>query len=277
MSDTFVRYEVRGSTAIVTLDRPERRNALSLDLIESVSEALSRASRDGEIRALILNSSGPVFCAGMDFKETAAHASAPTETTEKLIVAGAQAIADLLDLIHKFPKPTIAALEGDAYGGGAGIAAACDFIIAADSAKIGYPEVKRGLVAAMVLHDLTRQIGDRRARAMLLTGEPMGAPEAFAIGLVHKVVPHGQTLDAALALAAVFLACAPRALQTTKKLLDESSNRPTTLRGPAAVSAAIRVGDEAIEGVQAFLEKREPSWAKPAPANKRSSKSPPET
>ena len=123
----------------------------------------------------------------MDLKE--AVAAEPDAEDEKKAVADARAIADLIWQVHQLPKPTIAALNGDALAGGAGLAAACDFVVAAEGARIGYPEVRRGLVAAIVMHDLIRQVGDRRARDLLLSGRPIGAAEAERWGLVNRVVP----------------------------------------------------------------------------------------
>ncbi len=163
--------------------------------------------------------------------------------------------------IHDCPKPVVAALDGDALAGGAGLAMACDLVVAADSARIGYPEVKRGLVAAIVMHDLTRLVGDRRARQLLLTGDPIAAVEAERWGLVNRVVPAAQCLEAAMELGRSLVESGPISLAATKKQLDETTRRPRDLRGAAAVSAAIRVSDEASEGMAAFLEKRRPSWA----------------
>jgi methylglutaconyl-CoA hydratase len=137
---------------------------------------------------------------------------------------------------------------------------ACDFIVAASCARIGYPEVKRGLVAAIVLQDLVRQVGDRRARAMLLSGEPIDATEAERWGLVNMVVPLDACRDEAVALAKELSGGGPRAIASIKRLIDEATGRPSNLRGAAAISAAVRVSDEALEGIRAFVEKRSPSW-----------------
>ncbi len=277
MNNSLVKTEVRGPVSIQTLDRPEKRNALSTDLIARLSDSLAKANLDPDVRVVVITGSGSTFCAGMDLKETLSADGGLTEAKEKQIVASAQAIADLIDQVHKFSKPTIAALNGDAYGGGAGLAVACDFLIAVEGARIGYPEVKRGLVAAIVLHDLVRQVGDRRARALLLSGTPITATIACSWGLVERVVPFDQCLDVAVELGESLATGGPRALATTKRLLDESTTRPTSLRGAAAISAAIRVSDEAIEGVQAFLEKREPGWIPkkrlPQPGSQKPSKS----
>jgi methylglutaconyl-CoA hydratase len=168
--------------------------------------------------------------------------------------------------IHDCPKPVIAALNGDALAGGAGLAMACDLVVAADSARIGYPEVRRGLVAAIVMHDVIRLVGDRRARQLLLTGEPIDASEALHWGLINRITPRDQCLDTAVALARSLVEAGPIALATTKRQLDEATRRPRDLRGSAAVSAAIRVSEEAAEGMAAFVEKRPPSWASPHPS-----------
>jgi methylglutaconyl-CoA hydratase len=151
-------------------------------------------------------------------------------------------------------------LNGDALAGGAGLMAACDLAVAAETARIGYPEVKRGLVAAIVMHDLSRQVGDRRSRQLLLSGESISAQVAHEWGLVNSLTPVERCLDEAVRLGHEMVNCAPRAVATTKRLLDEAAARPHDLRGAAAVSAAIRVSDEAREGIRAFVEKRPPAW-----------------
>lgn len=258
MSDSLVLREDRGPITILTLNRPDKRNALSRALVATLSDAISRAATEPNLRVLILTHNGPTFCAGMDLKE----ATDPTksEEAERGAVRDTQAIADLMDQIHKFPRPTLAALRGDALAGGAGLALGCDFVIMAESARLGFPEVRRGLVAAIVLHDLVRHVGDRRARDLLLTGRSINAIEAERWGLINCVVAEETCLEEAVALATSLLESAPIAARTAKTLLDEASKLPDNLRGAAAVSAAVRVGDEAREGMLAFLEKRRPAW-----------------
>ncbi|MBX6311595.1 MAG: enoyl-CoA hydratase/isomerase family protein [Isosphaeraceae bacterium] len=258
MSEPLVLREDHGPIIVLTLNRPEKRNALSRALIAALSDAIDQVAAEPGPRALILTGNGPAFCSGMDLKEAAeigTHAEA-----EKQAVADLQAIAHLINQIHIFPRPTIAALNGDALAGGAGLALACDFVIADDAAHLGYPEVRRGLVAAVALYDLVRQAGDRRARELLLTGAPIPAALAEDWGLINRVAPKGQSLDDALNLARALLAAGPHAVTTTKRLLDEATGRPPDLRGAAAVSASVRIGDEAIEGMRSFLEKRQPRW-----------------
>lgn len=258
-----VRRADQGPVRILTLDRPERRNALSHALVAALDAELEQASVDTTVRAVVLTGAGPTFCAGMDLKEADEVFSVGIEV-ERRAVADSQAIADLIDRLHRLPKPTVAAVQGDALAGGAGLALACDFVIVAAEARIGYPEVRRGLVASIVLGDLVRQVGDRKARALLLSGAPLHAADAERWGLINAVAPAGQVLPEALAVARGLCECGPEALATTKALLDEATDRPSNLRGAAAVTASIRVSDEAREGILAFLQKRPPRWC-PAP------------
>lgn len=254
---TILRND-QGPVVILTLNRPHRRNALSRDLVAELSDHLTKLEAEHGVRAVVLTGAEPVFCAGMDLKESLL--AGETDEAEKQAVADVQGIADLVDQVHRLSKPTIAALNGDAFAGGAGLALACDFVIAAEHARLGYPEVRRGLVAAVVMHDLVRQVGERRARSLLLTGEPISAAEAEQWGLVNRVVEPGSCLTRAVELGSSLLACAPRAVATTKRLIDEVSGRPANLRGAAAVTAAVRVSQEAEEGMRAFLYKRQPLW-----------------
>ncbi len=264
MSAPYVLRADHGPVVVLTLNRPERRNALSRAVLDPLSDALDAFDHDPDRRAVVLSGAGPVFSAGMDLKEAVGAFASPE--AEKLGLTEIQALADLIDQIHHLSKPVIAALNGDALAGGAGLATACDFVIAAEHARIGYSEVRRGLVAVVVLSDLVRQVGERRARALLLTGEPISAAEAERWGLVNRVVEAGKCLDEAIGLGRKLISSAPRALQTTKRQLDEASGRPSSLRGAAAISAAIGISEEAAEGMRAFLEKRPPRWASEASA-----------
>lgn len=259
MSDSLVVRADHGPVAVLTLNRPDRRNALSRGLVSALSDALARAAVGAGLRAVVITGAGPTFCAGMDMREAReAHDSAEAE---QVAVADLRGLADLVQQVHTLRLPTIAALNGDAYAGGAGLATACDFVIAESHVQIGYPEVRRGLTAAIVMHDLARQVGERRARALLLTGAPISAEQAERWGLVNMVVPAGEGLNAALELGRALVQSAPSAIEIIKRLLDEAVGRPADLRGAAAISAAVRGSDEAQEGMRAFLEKRPPRWA----------------
>ena len=259
MSDLTILRENQGDVALLVLNRPESRNALSRALIARLGDAIRDVAADSGIRVVVLTGAGPTFCAGMDLKE--AELAGRSEEAERVAVADVQSIADLIQQIHTLPKPTVAALNGDALAGGAGLATACDFVVAASGARIGYPEVRRGLVAAIVMHDLVRQVGERRARALLMSGEPIDAAEAERWGLINRVVDPTLRRAEALGLARGLVASAPQALATIKRLIDEASLRPADLRGAAAVSAAVRVSEEAAEGIRSFLEHRRPVWA----------------
>jgi methylglutaconyl-CoA hydratase len=247
----------RGPVVVLTLNRPERRNALSGPLIDALSEALHRAELEPAVRAVVITGAGSVFCAGLDLKEIELRS---TDDGERAAVAQVQSVADLLMQVHQMSKPTIAALNGSALAGGAGLATACDFVIAVEGARIGYPEIRRGLVAAMVMHDLVRQVGERRARFLLLTGRTITGAEAAEWGLINHVVAGEHCLEEAIAWGEMMLESAPGAIATAKRLIAEASGRPRDLRGAAAITAQVRVSEEAQEGILAFLEKRKPVW-----------------
>jgi len=258
MSSILVTRQDSGPVAVITLNRPEQRNALSRALVSRLRDALDAAAVDTSIRAVVLTGAGACFCAGMDLKEAMELETLPEAELETIAVL--QEFADTVQTLHAVPKPTVAAVNGDALAGGAGLMGACDLAVAAETARVGYPEVRRGLVPAIVVHDLCRQVGDRRTRQLLLTGELIPSQAARDWGLVNVVTP-GNVLDEAITIARRFAECGPLALATTKLLIDEATSRPRDLRGAAAVSAATRVAAEAREGMRAFLEKRPPAWS----------------
>lgn len=258
MSTSPLIREDRGPIAVLTLNRPDRRNALSKELLARLRDALDEVGVDTAIRAIVVTGAGAAFCSGMDLKEAAAMDATPDGEHDMVVVL--KEFADLLHCLHTLPKPTIAALNGDALAGGAGLMSACDMAVAVESARIGYPEVRRGLVAAIVMNDLIRQVGDRRARQLLLTGEMISAPLAREWGLVNAVASVEDCLAEATRMAEGLVECGPSALANTKRLLDETEGRPSNLRGAAAISAVIRASEEAREGITAFVEKRPPRW-----------------
>ena len=259
MSGALVKRSDDGPVSLLTLNRPDRRNALSRALMRELEDELGRAAHEPKVRAVVLTGEGPVFCSGMDLKEAAR--GRDDAEAEQFAVATLQEYADLLQRLHTLPRPTIAALNGDALAGGAGLMSACDFAIASESARIGYPEVHRGLVPSVVMFDLTRLIGDRRARQLLLAGELIEAATAYQWGLISQVTSPDRCVAEAIRLGKEMVRLGPQAVATIKRQLDEAQGRPRSLRGAAAVSAAIRVSEEAQEGIRAFLEKRPPKWA----------------
>jgi methylglutaconyl-CoA hydratase len=241
------------AVVFVTLNRPDKRNALSLALIDELRAAVAAASADPSARALVLRGAGPAFCAGLDLTEAA---------QPGMHERSAEALAAMYEALGSSPLVTIAAPHGAAMGGGAGLVAACDFAIAADDLRLAYPEVRRGLVAALVTCLLRRQVSDRQVRELILLGQTITASQAAVLGLVRSVVGVADIERAALDLAAEILKGAPGAIARTKKLLDALSPRPLheDLRISLDFHLAARHSPEAAEGVAAFREKRPPVW-----------------
>src|ERR1700724_440505 len=188
--------ECRDAIATITLNRPDKRNAVTSAMIADLQSVLDAIEKNHATRVVILTGAGKAFCAGMDLEMLAAIAKqSPTENQED-----SRRIAKMLRRIWSFPRPMIAAVNGAAYAGGCGIATLCDFTLAAPEAKFGYTEVKIGFLRAIVSAFLTRQIGDKRSRDLLLTGRIIEAAEAKEFGMVTEVVPTQQLMDRALAL-----------------------------------------------------------------------------
>jgi methylglutaconyl-CoA hydratase len=258
MTEPLALYESRPPAVLITLNRPDRRNALSRALILALTEAFARARDDAAGRCVILTGAGSVFCAGMDLAELQAKVSQPLEA--ETVWDDALVLAKLYDLIYTLPKPTIAAVNGAAVAGGAGLVTVCDLAIAAPEARLGYPEVRRGLVAAMVMPHLLRHVGERPARYLLLTGELIDGIEACRIGLVNAVAPAGELMDRALAWARALAEGGPSALASTKSLLTQFSRQAPSIEECARASAAPRLTEECQQGLRAFFEKRPAPW-----------------
>ena len=248
----------KGNVRLLTLNRPEVRNALSTELREALFDALKQAETDDTVRALVLTGSGKVFCAGIDLSELQSLRERSTEANR----ADSTALARLLERLYTFPKPVVAALNGHAIAGGAGLASVCDLVVMAQSAKLGYTEARIGFVAALVGVFLVRQVGEKHARDLLLSARLVTANEALAMGLVNRVEADGEALDVALSIAAQLADNAPSSLALTKSLLAAlpGMGLQEGLRYAVEVNALSRTTDDLKEGVAAFLEKREPSW-----------------
>jgi methylglutaconyl-CoA hydratase len=259
MANTVVLYEARPPHVVITLNRPERRNALSRGLIAELTAAFERARDDAAARCVILTGAGPVFCAGMDLAELQQSLDAPAEASP--VWEDALRLARLYDLIYTLPKPTIAAVQGSTVAGGAGLVTVCDLAVAAPEARFGYPEVRRGLVAAMVMPHLLRHVGERMARYLLLSGELIDANLAERVGLVNEVVAAPeQLLDRATVLATACAAGGPQALARTKELLAQFSRQALSIEQAAEGSAAPRLSEECRQGLRAFFDKRPAPW-----------------
>ena len=241
-------------TTVITLNRPERRNALTIELMQELVAAVDEASADDTQRLLILRGAGPAFCAGMDLNET----NDPSKAHE----SGGMVAKTLLAL-SQTRLITIAAVHGAAVAGGAGIMSACDLVVAAEGTKFGYPEARRGLVAANVMTFLRRQLGERDIRELLFTSELIDAARAREMGLVNRVVPAAELDNEVSKLAASVLEGAPGALANAKRLLEQlwSTSVKQDIETALGHHMQARESAEAKEGVTAFLEKRPPAWA----------------
>jgi methylglutaconyl-CoA hydratase len=259
MTDNLARYENRPPAAIVTLNRTDKRNALSLGLIDALIAACTRARDDPAARCLILTGAGSVFCAGMDLAELAATIEAPAQ--KDAVWENALRLGTLYELIYTMAKPTIAAINGAAVAGGAGLVTVCDLAVAVPEARFGYPEVRRGLVAAMVMPHLLRHVGERTARYLLLTGEVVDAAEACRVGLINVVTPPEQLMEQAHSWARSLAEGGPQALRQTKGLLHRFSRQAVSLEEAAQASAAPRLTEECQQGLRAFFAKRPAPWA----------------
>jgi methylglutaconyl-CoA hydratase len=241
---------------VLTLNRPERRNALSLQMLTELISAIKMASDQAEERILILRGAGLAFCTGLDLKEASDHQKAH---------ATADLVAQALLTLSQTRLVTIAAVHGAAVAGGAGIMSACDYVVAAAKTKIGYPEVRRGLVAGLVMTFLRRQLRERDIRELLLGSDLIDAERAREIGLVNRVVAtEADAMTEAEAFANRVLQGAPGALQQTKRLIEEFWGRSVKSDIELALQHHMqaRTSAEAREGIAAFNEKRSPNWVK---------------
>ncbi|MEY2600963.1 MAG: methylglutaconyl-CoA hydratase [Verrucomicrobiota bacterium] len=240
---------------IVTLNRPERRNSLTIELLNELIAAIKVASDQADERVLILRGAGAAFCTGLDLKEAA---------DQKKAQATAEMVAKTLVTLAETRLVTIAAVHGAAVAGGAGIMSTCDFVVAAEKTKIGYPEVRRGLVAGLVMTFLRRQIGERNMRELVLGGELIDAHRAREIGLVNRVVAPDQLMIEAQKFADSVLQGAPNAIAQTKRLIEELWSTSVKEDVDLALKHHLQAREsaEAREGIAAFNEKRRPNWPK---------------
>jgi len=253
-----VLSERRGNVLLVTLNRPEARNAVNAAVSTGVGDALHEAQHDPEIRAVVVTGAGQSFCAGADLKAISRRENIYHPERAEWGFAGY--------VQHVIDKPTIAAVNGTALGGGTELALASDLIVAEESAKFGLPEVKRGLIAAAGgVFRIVEQLPRKVAMELLFTGEPMTAADALRWGLVNQVVPDGTVVDAALALAERITVNAPLAVWASKRvaagiddgvIAAEQSGWSRTMREMGTVLRS----QDAREGPLAFAEKRQPVW-----------------
>jgi methylglutaconyl-CoA hydratase len=253
MVDELVHRAVDSGIATVTLDSPHNRNALSAQVRRELREHLATAIEDDAVRVIVLDHTGPVFCAGMDLKES--RAATPEDQ-------GVQELPAILERIWTSPKPVLARLAGPARAGGVGLVAASDIAVAADSATFAFSEVRIGVVPAVISATVLPRLHARQAHELFLTGETFDAHRAVAIGLLNSAVAADQ-LDAEISRYTGMLTLGgPNALAATKELLRKprSSDIHQEFQDMLALSARYFASAEGQEGMRAFAEKRKPSW-----------------
>jgi len=252
-----LRLSHDASIATITLSRPEKRNAISYELIEELLGALDELA-DSSALVLILTGEGKAFCSGMDLENLKALTGRSAEQNLK----DSEKMADLFRALYDFSRPTIAAVNGAAIAGGCGLATLCDFTLTVPEAKFGYTEVRIGFVPAIVSTFLLRQIGEKHARDLLLTGRIIEAEEAHRIGLINEIVSAEDLMPRARALALQLLGNSPASLSFTKRLLSDYARGEldAQIRSAVKENAAIRATSDFHEGISSFLEKRKPRW-----------------
>jgi methylglutaconyl-CoA hydratase len=258
MSFQTLQLAYHAGVATITLNRPDKRNAISYELIHDLLAAFAEVQKSDAL-VLLLTGEGKAFCSGMDLENLKALIGRTPEQN----LEDSKIMAQLFRTLYDFPKPTIAAVNGPAVAGGTGLATLCDFTLAAPEAKFGYTEVRIGFVPAIVSTFLLRQVGEKSARDLLLTGRLFDAEEARRIGLVNEIVPADQLLKRANELAAQLMENSPASLLYTKRLLSSAARAELDAQIDAAVreNAAIRSTEDFREGVISFLEKRKPKWS----------------
>jgi methylglutaconyl-CoA hydratase len=257
MSYNTLKFEVAADVATITFNRPDKRNAISLEMVDELMRVFDEAE-NGPARTVIFTGAQKAFCAGMDLQVL--KASATESRSENL--EHSRRMARIFRRVWSFPKVTIAAVDGPAIGGGCGIATLCDFTLASPEARFGYPEVRTGFLPAVVSVFLTRQIGEKHARDLLLTGRIFDAHEAYRFGLLTRIVSAETLIAEAHSISDQLRACSPVSLLKTKKLLYAyiAPDLDRDLELAIEESAQIRATSDFREGLSAFLEKRRPQW-----------------
>ena len=250
----MVDYEVRGRVALLTINRPEARNAVNGAVANGMEEAIDKLEADDEVWVGVVTGTGPVFSAGADLKAIASGEAAALQTKR----GGFAGIAR-----RERTKPIIAAVNGPALAGGCEIVLSCDLVVASSEARFGIPEVKRSLVAgAGGLFRLPRALPKNVAMELALTGDPIDAQRAYELGLVNRICEPGALLDTAIALAAQITANAPLAVRASRDIVLRGmlADDDTAWRITNEAFAAVAASEDFAEGPRAFIEKREPQW-----------------
>ena len=252
--------EVDESVGILTLNKAQRHNAFDAQLIAEITAGLRELDADADVRVVVLSSTGKSFCAGADLNWMKRAAGYTPEQN----LLDATLLADLLVTLNELPKPTIARVQGPAYGGGVGLIAACDIAVGTYDAVFSLSEVKLGIVPAVISPYVLAAIGERYSRRYMLTAERFSAAEAYRIGLLHELVPGEEQLDEAIAeILDSLLANGPQAQAECKTLIRIVAGQPIdeeTIAETAQRITRVRASPEGREGLAAFLDKRQPNW-----------------
>jgi methylglutaconyl-CoA hydratase len=258
MSYKTIQLAYDSGVATITLNRPDKRNAISFELIDDLLRGLKEVETSDAI-VLILTGAGKAFSSGMDLDNLKTLIGRSPEQN----LEDSNTMVRMFRTLYEFPKVTIAAVNGAAIAGGTGLALLCDFTLAVPEAKFGYTEVRIGFVPAIVSTFLLRQVGEKQARDLLLTGRIIGAEEAARMGLLNEIVAPEKLITRARELAALLMENSPASLRATKKLLNDHARAELDAQIEAAVreNAAIRTTADFREGVASFLEKRKPVWS----------------
>ncbi len=260
MEYSTIQYQITGRTALVTLNRPERRNSLNDVVIRELTDVFNLLQRSQDARVIVLTGAGNSFCAGMDLEYLRKQAEMGQEEN----MEDAQNLLRLLLAVHNHKKVVIAMVNGPAMGGGCGLAAACDFVFGGTTkAQMGTPEVRLGFLPAVILLFLMKRLGEGRAREFVLRGGVYDAREAKHAGLLTEVIPDDQLLPQTMEFAQKLAATtSPSSITLTKELFSrfDELNRSEALDYAATLNALIRKTDDFTKGVQSFLSKEKPEW-----------------
>jgi methylglutaconyl-CoA hydratase len=249
-----ILYELRDGIARITLNRPDKRNALDGELIGELKAAFSASASNDACRVVLLSGAGTDFCSGADLANL--EKTAQNNVLDNM--ADARATADLFLLMRNHPRPVIAAVQGRALAGGCGIATACDIILAAQSAQFGYPEVNIGFVPAMVMAILRRSVSEKAALELVVTGEPVSAARAYDLGLVHQVFADEQFSPEVENYVAKLAAKSASAMMLSKRLLYnmDSMSFEAALQAGVETNAIARQTEDCRRGIEKFLKKK---------------------
>jgi len=256
MANLITVETLQKDLVLLTLNRPDRRNALSIAMLEELCQQIESASAKQATRVLILAGAGPVFCSGMDLSE-----ASQTSLAHQCV----SSLAKTLERMRSTELVTIAAAHGGAYAGGAGLMASCDMAIGATDLKIGFPEARRGLLPALICAVMSPKVREGDLRELYLVGNTIDANRAQQMGLLQRVVPQEFLLKTAIEMAEGVLAGGTETIKATKRLLNQAyaPRESMSIARMLELHLNARQGNEAVEGLAAFLEKRSPNWATP--------------